>query len=433
MVNKYLLLSITNIRRRKKTVIMNILIISISLFVFLLMSTVSVSIDNYLNKYLLNTLNFRTIHIDTFKPQKEQQKEGLQKVINGDERIIDFYEENYGAYVNIKEPYPFNISESNKSDRFFGGLSLNTITKAYKEYMVAGDFIKDGEKNVGIIPKKFLPSGSFQIGYWQEENEFIDGESLIGETITVEYYARDYSTDNNEIVKTFSYSFKVIGVYDILPNQNYPYDVYIPFNELQNIIRNLEENDLGLAEDYNISYSAIVKEQSDVKKIIQKLWEAGYSAAPRAVLGEFFQIANSIIIGGYILGFIVLIVGVINISLSMFKAIERRIGEIGLMKAIGYKDSNLITILGIEAIVIGGISYILSVVVYVITTVILKQFMVNNLSMYMQQLVFNVNYIQVIKCVIIAIFVPLISSLFSAKMILNISPMDALEKRGIQN
>lgn len=429
MKNRYIYLAMMNLSRRKITVIINIVIITISLFVILMSSTVSESVDSYLDKYIYSSLNFRTVDIGIFKLQ-EGQKEKIEKIANREEHIIDFYHENWGASVKIKNTSVSNFFEPYKEKDFFGELSLNTFTKAYEDVILIGDFSEKGATEVGIIPKRFYPSGSFQIGTLKEENEFINGESLIGESITIEYYARDYSKEEMPIIKTFSYTFKVVGVYDILPNMDDPYDVLIPYEDMELINHNLDQYNEGLSEDFCITYSVVVDDYNYVNSVIEILRNNGLSGMPRSEMGSFAKIASYIILSGYILGVIILLVGLVNIALTTLKSIEKRTGEIGLLKAIGYRNSHLLTIVGVEAITIGTMSFMLSTIIYVVLIVVSKQIISNNLSIYMQQFTLEFNVLQVLINGVISIVIPLISSIFGILVVVQISPKNALDEGG---
>lgn len=424
---RYFHIALLNILRRKKTSIISVVIISISLLILLVTATTSESVNHYLNKYLFNTLNYRTLNIGTFKEQVGC-KEAIENIASNNDEITDFYHENWGAFVKMKNLDEFNISDKIKNEKYFGNLSLNSYTKAYKEYMLSGECINNNDTQVGIIPKYFLPNGGFEIGYWREKTGFIDGETLIGKNITIEYYARDYSTDQMDIIKTFEYSFKVIGVYDILPNQNYPYDVFIPYQDMQSILENINNDNKGLSENFNITYNVVVDEERHIDDVIQELRTAGFLGMPKSQIGPFADISRYIIYSGYILGIIILFVGLINISLTMTKSIKKRTGEIGLMKAIGYQNTHLIIIVGIEAMIIGVLSLAITFIIYFLVLIIISQLITSNFSMYMQQLTFEINYSQMLKNIIAGLAIPLISSIIGMMTILSISPKEALVK-----
>lgn len=422
---KLLSYAFANLKRRKKSLYINIIIMTISLFLLLLIITFSTSVDRYLNKYLFNTLNYRTLNINIFKYQLENI-DILEKIAREDDRIIDIFKENYGAYVKIS-----NLDElklQNNKDKYFGYVSLIPYTKSNKDFIIKGYTIKNNDKNIGIIPKKFYP-GSFNGGFWREDINYIDGESLMGKTVTIEYYARDYSTEEMKVIKTFTYTFKVVGVYDILANENAPYDVLIPINDVEHIIRDLNTNNLGLAETFNIDYSIVVDDQKNVSDVIAKLVKNGLMGMPKSQLGPFGNISKAIIQSGIIISVVILFIGLIQITLSVLKTIKERVGEIGLLKAIGYQNHQLLIIQVSEMVIIGIISFCLSVILYSIVMVIINKTIYNNFSIYLKQLKFIVPYSQIFKNFLISIIIPLISSLWGISILFKISPMDALKGR----
>lgn len=429
MRNNYIYMASLNLIRRRKTVMFNIMLISASLLIILFTSTSAESVDNFLYKYLYNTLNFRTLRIDTFKLQQDRY-DVIKSVVDSDDRIIDFYDEIFGAIVEMGNPEIIDNIEKYNQEPFFGTIRLKNYTKTYKDYLLAGDLIKETDSNVGIIPKMFYPCGSFDAGYWRSNNEFIDGEELIGKTIHVKYFARNYASDKMEIIKTFTYSFEVIGVYDILQNQNLPYDIFVPHKDLQTILNNIESTNQGLTEDFNKSYSIVVDEAENVNEVNQRLLKAGLLGVPMAEAGPFFDISRHVIRSGYILGAIILLIGMINIALTMAKDIEKRGGEIGLLKAMGYQNKHLILILSMEAIIIGVISIIIAIIIYVSVVTGVGLWIQKNLSLYMQQLQLKIDFLILMKYTILGIVIPLISCLLGMFTLRHITPKEALLKGG---
>lgn len=420
----YITLIKTNLLRRKKSAIVSIMIICISFLVLLVTATFSSSLDTFLNKYLLNTLNYRTLGISTFKLQ-DGQKEKIQDKIDNNPYVIDFYEENFGAAVKLINNNKVLDNEIHKIDEL--ELSLNSYNKAYAEYLMNGKLISEYSEYVGVIPELFYPSSSFQMGFWKEDTKFIDGKSLIGKDITVEYYARDYETSKMEIIKIFTYTFKVIGTYDIIPNNNYPFEVFIPFKDMQQIIDNIDTFNKGISENYNKTYNIVIDDVSHVNTVKDDMSKE-FLVRPKAMLGDFYLISKQITSTGYVLGIILLFFSLLNISITIVKTIESRTGEIGLMKTIGYNNKQLTLIYILEGIIICLISFVISIVLYIFFSIVGNTYINHNISMYSNGLKIIINNKQIIINFILAITIPLISSIASVQSILRITPKLALNK-----
>lgn len=423
-LNYNISLALTNLLRRKRVFIVNILMITISLTIILLTSTLNTSLNRYIDEFLYNSLDYRTLLINTFKLQPNVEN-SIANIAKDDEHIVEFNEELFGVVTRLNSVETHNFESEEKS---YGNVVLKAAKYQYENFIIGGDFFNSEDTHVGIIPKKFFPDTSFQIDYYKNNIDFIDGESLIGKTITVEYYARDYSNNTLDIVEKFSYSFKVVGVYDIVPNHFYPYDVIIPYNDLKSVITNIEQNNIGLAEDYNVSYTVIVDDQKYVEEAISKLYNAGFIGHRVAVLGPIGEISKYILYSGNILGLIILITGLINLTLTMIQSMKRRTGEIGLMKAIGYNNKHLTIIGSFEAIIIGTISFIISCTILFIFIALLRLVLQNYGSMYIQAIKVSTTLSLILRIGIISIAVPLLGSICAMRYAMNISPKLALSK-----
>ncbi len=423
--NYYISLALTNLLRRKRASIVNILMITISLTILLLTTTLNSSLSKYIDEYLYNSLDYRTLIINTFKLQPNV-KETIVNIVNSDDNIVEFNEELFGIVTEVNSIETLNTESDSKSN--FKKLILKSRKNQYENIVVAGEFFDTTDVNVGIIPKKFYPDTTFQIDYSKEKVDFIDGESLIGKTITLKYFARDYSSNEMSIIKEFSYSFKVVGVYDIVPNHFYPYNVIIPFNDLKEIYTNIEQHNIGLAEDFNISYSVIVDNQKNVENVITKLNNKGFVVNRAAVLGPIGEISKYILYSGNILGLIILITSLINLTLTMIQSMKKRTGEIGLMKAIGYNNQNLTIIASFEAVIIGIISFIISCIILLGFIVFFRWGIANYGSMYVQAIKVRTNLSLILQTAIISIIVPLLGSIYAMRYAIKISPKVALSK-----
>ena len=76
-------------------------------------------------------------------------------------------------------------------------------------------FFNNNDQNVGIIPKNFDPTGTNQVEFKKRSINYLDGKDFLGKTMTIEF--------KNPIdeLSGFEYSFKVIGVYDSINNNDF--------------------------------------------------------------------------------------------------------------------------------------------------------------------------------------------------------------------
>lgn len=426
-VKNYIQISLCNLLGRKKTNIINLFLMTISLSIILLSTTLYVSLNTFIHQFLLNSLNHRTLLVSTFKLQPNV-KEILEEIVAQDENILEIHEELFGAVVEVADApflnkgiHPFEENDQNL-------ISLIPLKNAHEDFLLTGRFIDPSETHVGIIPQKFYPHTNYEIGYFEDDTQYINGEDLIGEVITVNYHARDFNTNSMEIIETFEYPFKVVGTYDILPNIFHPYEVIIPANDLKAILENLENRELGLAENYSKVYSIVVNDQKNVPAVISKIEQKGFHARPVATLGPIGDISNLIIISGSILGFIFLIISITNLALTMVKSVKKRTTELGLMKAIGYHNQQITTLISFEALIIGISSLTLSLIIFTLFASVARWIIKNYGSLYMQGLKITLNFNILVFIILIGLLVPLLASISAIRYATKVPPKTALGK-----
>lgn len=163
-IRHYFLLATNNLLRRKRTLKFNILLIALSLTIICLTNTLTSSLGSFIDKFLYNSIEFRTITLNGYKYDTEF-KDKIEKVIEGDSHILELYHELFGVKVKLEDTKAFiNINESEKTSSV-GDMVLLAARKQDKTFLTSGRFIEDSETNVGVIPKKFYPDGAFQIEY----------------------------------------------------------------------------------------------------------------------------------------------------------------------------------------------------------------------------------------------------------------------------
>ncbi len=133
-----------------------------------------------------------------------------------------------------------------------------------------------------------------------------------------------------------------------------------------------------------------------------------------ATVGSITGILSAVLAG---IAGISLLVGGIGIMNIMLVTVTERTREIGLLKAIGAKEGNILTQFLIEAVVLtvsgGLIGTLLGIVVGLIASSLLK-------------VPFTPPYLSIIGSVIISIIIGLVFGIYPAKRAANMSPIDAL-------
>lgn len=431
-LRNYIKLAMTNISRRKKSVRGNILLISLALIILIITSTLGSSMNIYIDNFLLEGLDHRNLLIFGSKDESKQLEKKIGDIVKEDNNMVEFYQELFGVTVETDNMDELIDKELIKLDESYGYVNLNAGNLEHKSYIIKGSYFNSDDSNVGIIPKKFYPDLSFKIDFSKENIDFINGESLIGKTINVKYYSYDITGDKLEKIKTFDYSFKVVGVYEIEKNLNYPHEVFIPRSDLKEIIEKIEANDIGAAEDSGINYSVILNSYDYVDKAMDKFNKVGLDVSKIAEIGSIVDVSKYIFLVGEILGIIIICISLINIILTMFKSIKERTGEIGLLKAIGYSNKNIVTIIGMEGMTIGVLSFLFSSVVSLGVLRILDFIISSKGSIYMQRFSLEVSYKYIGILGILSIVLPTLASIHGMIYSLKVKPKEAISKgRGL--
>jgi putative ABC transport system permease protein len=145
---------------------------------------------------------------------------------------------------------------------------------------------------------------------------------------------------------------------------------------------------------------------------------------PEEVLSIFNTILS--IMTGFLLSIaaISLIVGAIGIATTTFTSVLERTREIGVMKAIGAKNSDILWIFTIESGLLGLFGGILGVVLGVIVAKTIEYIAINQLGTNLLQAA-TPTYL-IIGCLAFAFFIGAFSGLWPARNASKIKPVDAL-------
>lgn len=238
-----------------------------------------------------------------------------------------------------------------------GGATLRL--RRYVSYSTITALPPEGFKVLGLAATagKSQPStGEAVVGaqirdtfFDEQRGEQVQIDELLGETISLE--AVRFDKDGNATTRTLR--FRVAGLLQ-QKSSDTDYQIFVPQNEVQKLNdwlvgKRIDRNRQG----YNRAI-VLVNDSRDVAAIQQTIREKGYEAySPMDTLREinrFFGILQAILGGIGAIALLVAAFGIIN-TLSM--AILERTREIGLMKALGARNRDVMTIFLGEAASIG--------------------------------------------------------------------------------
>ena len=440
-----------NIRKNKRGNIVRILIVLLVLSLTLI-SSYAITVTSAVNEFK-EIFRARALEVDPWDGYLDEDT--LESIRNVD-HVEDIYmlEGMRDCVFNILETDDEELQKSIDSKE--SSVWAWSLIGEEDRSVIAGKSLDESPTFSCVIPSLFYPYDD----YYDAESEseiknldYIDGESLIGKTITVKafgdsyetlynYYENGYGANEWVQLPALEFNLKIVGVYYASPIGAYFDEIYVS-SETGRLITEmaLEADGYDLDSDENViekwwstpslrTHYVIVDDCNNISYVYNKLIEMGVSCAPDP---EFElnngadTIASVLSVAGTFLIIATAILCLINLIQSSTQAVMTRKGEIGLMKAIGYKNKQIFGCFYYEQLsltfggcVIGGV---VSAVIIAISNFIFEH------SNYVDRLYvidWN-NYLMFLAIsVLIAVIVPLICQLFTLRKLTKIQPKDAM-------
>ena len=276
-------------------------------------------------------------------------------------------------------------------------INEDMCSQIYDEDLVTR-VIKGTNLDKSPVMSCILPDTFTYVEYNYEKDEFtgrkerIATESLLGKTLSVdlEYNIHlfkksgvGYSDDSVNLPK-ISYQLKVVGIYHYSQSTALDGSPDIVISKatakkieemaLDNAVKKGMKDDLDdyINDDQAREYIVTADSIDNINEVIDTLSEKGINVVGTVgILDESMVAFSGIFCGaGAFLTVAILFLTVINIFLSVHNNIAERKAEIGLMKAVGYKTSQIFysmylenIILAVKALLIGGALSVVTVLI----------------------------------------------------------------------
>ena len=280
-------------------------------------------------------------------------------------------------------------------------INEDMCSQIYDEDLVTR-VIKGTNLDKSPVMSCILPDTFTYVEYDYKKDEFtgkkerIATESLLGKTLSVdlEYNIHlfkksgvGYSDDSVNLPK-ISYQLKVVGIYHYSQSTALDGSPDIVISKetakkidkmaLDNAVKNGMKDDLDdyINDDQAREYIVTADSIDNINEVIDTLFEKGVNVVGSAGILDESMLAFTAVFGGVgtFLTVAILLLTVINIFLSVHNNIAERKAEIGLMKAVGYKTSQIFysmylenIILAVKSLVIGGV--LSAVMVFIINLI----------------------------------------------------------------
>jgi len=253
-----------------------------------------------------------------------------------------------------------------------------------------------------------------------------DGKKIVvGSLYKDKQFDRPVATGNK--LKINNVEFRVKGVLKSVGNPADDQHVYICFDEFKTLFNRT---------DYDEIYAQVLPNE-DVKKIasdvelrlrksrnVKEKTQDFTISTPEELLASFKSILNIVTI--FLLGIaaISLIVGGIGIANTMYTSVLERTKEIGVMKAIGARNSDIVIIFIIESGLLGLVGGITGVLLGMLIGKLIEFIALNYIGTNLLQVVFPSWLI--ISCLAFAFLVGAFSGMFPSLKASKIHPTEAL-------
>ena len=441
-----------NIKGNKKSTLVLALMIILVIFLSLI-SSFSVTITNAVNEYK-EDYRARLLQVDSLSTElTDDVIENIKQVDHVEDiymlqgmrdqvfDILDVSDEN-GTYEELQK----------QLEKREGSVQAWSLIGSEKRSVIAGKTLNESPTFSCIIPSLFYPFDDVysSTNGTMQNLAYIDGKSLVGKTITVKafgegyYVSFNYNNDGffeNEFfyLPALEYKLKIVGVYYSSPTgAGYYNDIYVS-EETGKLIEKMafDEGSYNspLAEKwYNTpslrTHYLLVDDYENIDYVYNTLTDMGIDCAHQPEMGikeSVLIISNILSIAGIFLIAATFILCIINLIQSTTSSIKDRRSEIGLLKAIGYKNRQVFACLCYEQLDLtikgfligGGFSAIFIFIANVINShrTYVDRLYIVNWHDYLMFLTISLG---------IAVIVPLICQLITLHKLTRIQPKDAM-------
>jgi len=319
-------MAVRSIRERKLRSILTVTGIVIGIAAIVSMVSIGEGTNQYIqemfeqlgaNKIIVSAYSFSAGPAGFLGTQQLSEKDvSIVKSVRGVEEAIPVLTKGLPtSYKDVTFPSMFIIGVNSKeAQTFFEGSQLEIAN---------GRWLRPGDKYVVIL----------------------------GSLAAEETFGKELSIRDNIIIK--EKSFKVIGIMKEIGNRQDDTQIYMTLETLREITGEEEEITVIYAQASDASNIEDVADRVQTK-LDNKYGEKTFSVMSTATLaGQISTITNTVSLAlGGIAGIALLVAG-IGIANTMYMSTLERTKEIGIMKAIGATNSNVLRIFLTEAAIIG--------------------------------------------------------------------------------
>lgn len=423
-----------------------VLLVAILVISLTVISSISITLSNGMDEY---RNDFRARTIEAYPDNKTFDEITLQTVRNIKHvESVDIEDEMRHQFFSIE-----NISDENGTydslqkqfDEKDTIIDVWSLIGGEKRRVVAGKNLEEAPTFSCIIPQLFYPFD--EDVYATDGLEYLDSETLIGKTLTLlpsgGYFSFDYfdGTDSKRAeIPSFEVKLTIVGVYYSSPTADGgPSTVYISEETGKELIKNAVDNSEGGKEEFESfinhpEYHNIhitVDNFNNIDYVYDELQNMNIYVVEGTELGinpETPLITNLFNILSIFLSTATLLVTFILMLYFSVDAVKNKKEEIGLMKAVGYKNGQIFSIITLEQLLITLKGFTIGVAISA-TAITVIDLIFSNGNYANRIFIVNPTLYLFITAVafLMAILVPIICEILVLHKLSKIQPKDAMK------
>ncbi|NOQ38595.1 FtsX-like permease family protein [archaeon] len=306
------------------------------------------------------------------------------------------------------------------------GMIYSSIRVEYKEEseytFVIGMPLDPGSKRI------FDSMQNFKLDYGRDLKDGDGNVIVVGSSVAKDDKIFERGVVLGSKITINGVDFKVIGVLETLGNEQDDRSVYINIERARDIFDNKDEFDVLFAQakqGFDVSEVAEDLEKALRKSRDLKEGEEDFNVQTTEQLQESFGTIFSIV-QWFLIGVasISIVVGGIGIMNTMYTSVLERTYDIGIMKAIGARNNDILTLFVIEAGTLGAVGGIIGVIVGGGFAKIIEIAAKNVLSVDLLKAHLSVELL--VGAVLFSFIVGMASGALPAKQAASMKPVDAL-------
>lgn len=374
--------------KSNKNKIINIVLMTISALLILLSVSYSQAISNYWNETAKSLIDFRTYYVyyDTTKYTEDQAIENLKKY-------------NHITGVANSSSYLITmIANGFVNEKMDGTIYLEGTSKDGIE-TVLGKNLSDysDEENVVVCAKQFYPKIEINMSDY-DENNIVDISDKVGSYISLSFLG---DKDSEE-------KLLLAGVYDARENYTEGNICYANFSTVEKLNQKYQYN---VFNDKDAEYPLImVIDSIDSKEeVLTEIAKDGYEF-DKAMMQINPNNGNQIIIITSVASIIVVFITFLVNVVLLLKNIEDKRSYYSIMKSSGYVNRDLAKIQFIESLIMGMISFIISIPFTALSFILIKNLYFSSQIMYLN-VDANFTIFGLLLCLLMFVAVAIISSI----------------------